>query len=226
MPMFTKSNIYYVFLLMPLWCCVVFAENAHNNTSAASGGNQIVVSPKNVLLDMGELVNAYVLAIDKDGGPVKGRKIKIVPGDKTIISVMGSSFVTDETGYVYFSILGKQRGDTAITITDGAIVSQINVSVKDLIHYVLPYFYGDMKLNLINPVEDTIYVKIQFYENSDRLIPPVLIMLESKEMKTFKLSEELNITLKEGWAEILSTRNVFGGVWTTKGYLPFNKADE
>ncbi len=53
-----------------------------------------------------------------------------------------------------------------------------------------------------------------------------MIILESKEMKSISLSEELNISLSDGWAEIYSTEFVFGGVWTSKGYLPFHKADE
>jgi hypothetical protein len=81
-------------------------------------------------------------------------------------------------------------------------------------------------LSLINPFEGTNYVKIQFHENSDRLIQPVVVRLEDKEMKTLKLSEELDITLKDGWAEIYSTEIIFGGVWTNKGYLSFKKIDE
>ncbi len=59
-----------------------------------------------------------------------------------------------------------------------------------------------------------------YNENSDRLIPPVTIRLEGKEMKTLKLSEELDVELRDGWVEILSTETVIGGVWTNKGYLP------
>lgn len=225
LPMLIKNNIFYVSLLALLWCFTAFAEDADAETTIATGGNQIIVSPLNVLLDIGELSNAYVLAINKDGNPIEEHKIKIFPDDKSIVSVMGNRFSTSESGYVYFSILGKQQGDTAITITDGAIASQMNVSVKNLIHYVLPYFFGNMKLNLINPVEDAIFVKIQFHENTDRFIPPVVIRLESKEMKALNLSEELNITLKDGWAEIFSTEIVFGGIWTSKGYLPFERLD-
>jgi hypothetical protein len=77
-----------------------------------------------------------------------------------------------------------------------------------------------MQLSLINPTDNINYVKIQFHENSDRLIPPVTIRLEGKEMKTLKLSEELDVELRDGWVEILSTETVIGGVWTNKGYLP------
>lgn len=223
--MFMKNNIFYVFLLALFWCLTAFAEDADTDTTIATGGNQIIVSPLNILLDVGELSNAYVLAINKDGNPIEDHKIKIIPDSKSIVSVMGNRFSTSEAGYVYFSILGKQQGDTAITITDGVIASQMNVSVKNLIHYVLPYFFGNMQLNLINPVEDSIFVKVQFHENTDRFIPPVMIRLESKEMKTLNLSEELNTTLKDGWAEILSTEIVFGGIWTSKGYLPFERVD-
>jgi len=83
-----------------------------------------------------------------------------------------------------------------------------------------------MQLSLINPSEDLNYVKIQFHENSNRSIDPVIVRLESKEMKTIKLSEELDVILKDGWAEVHSTELVFGGVWTNKGYLSFKKLEE
>ncbi len=94
-----------------------------------------------------------------------------------------------------------------------------------LFHYLLHYFYGDMNLSLINPSENINYVKIQFHENGGRLVPPVIIRLESKEMKTLKLSEETGTTLKDGWVEILSSEIVFGGVWTNKGYLSLIRID-
>ncbi len=50
--------------------------------------------------------------------------------------------------------------------------------------------------------------------------------LEGKEMKAHKLSEELNITLRDGWAEIFSTENIIGGTWTNKGYLSFKLMEE
>lgn len=221
-----NNIIYSVFLLTLLWCCAASAKDTNNDTTTASGAIQIVVSPINILMDLSELTNANVLAIDKDGNPIEGHKLSIIPVDKSIASVIGNNFSTNESGYCYFSIFGKQQGDTTLTISDGVIASQINISVKDLLHYVLPYFYGNMELNLINPIEDINYVKIQFHENSDRFIPPVIIMLDSKEMKTIRISEELNTVLKDGWAEILSTGIIFGGVWTSKGYLPFNKAYE
>ncbi len=83
-----------------------------------------------------------------------------------------------------------------------------------------------MQLNLINPSEDTNYVKIQFHKNSDRILPPVIIRLEGKEMKSLKLSEETGATLSNGWVEILSAEVVFSGVWTNKGYLPLDRIDE
>ncbi len=83
-----------------------------------------------------------------------------------------------------------------------------------------------MKLNVVNPIEGVNYVKIQFHENSDRALPSVIIRLESKEMKTLKLSEEVDVTLKDGWVEILAAEVVFGGVWTNKGYLPLGRIDE
>ncbi len=83
-----------------------------------------------------------------------------------------------------------------------------------------------MQLNLINPSEDINYVKIQYHENSDRTLPPVVIRLEGKEMKSLKLSEEIDVTLSDGWVEVFSAEVVFGGVWTNKGYLPLGRIDE
>jgi hypothetical protein len=226
MRMFGRYFIQYVFVLTFLWCSITFAEETEDNTSAVSGGNQIVVSPINILLDVSEVVFVDILVLDEDGNPIEGHKVQIIPKDKQIIFVKVDNLVTNESGYISFSILGKQQGDTVVTVTDGAISSQINVAIRDLIHYVLPYFYGNMQLSLINPSEDINYVKIQFHENSDRSIQPVVVRLEDKEMKTLKLSEELDITLKDGWAEIYSTEIIFGGVWTSKGYLSFKKIDD
>ncbi|MFQ5713415.1 MAG: hypothetical protein ACE5GU_05240 [Candidatus Scalinduaceae bacterium] len=223
--MFGRYFIQYVFVLTFLWYSSVFAEE-DANTSAASGGNQIVVSPINILLDVSEVVSVDILVLDEDGNPIEGHKVQIIPKDKQKIFVKVDNRVTNDSGYISFSILGKQQGDTVVTVTDGAISSQINVAIRDLIHYVLPYFYGNMKLSLINPSEDINYVKIQFHENSDRSIQPVVVRLEDKEMKTLKLSEQLDIALKDGWAEIYSTEIIFGGVWTNKGYLSFKKIDE
>jgi hypothetical protein len=224
--MYVKYVIHYLFILTFLWCSITFAEETEDNTTDASGGNQIVVSPINILLDVSEVVSVDILVLDEDGNPIEGQKVQIIPKDKQKIFVKVDNPVTNESGYISFSILGKQQGDTVVTVTDGAISSQINVAIRDLIHYVLPYFYGNMQLSLINPSEGINYVKIQFHENSDRSIQPVVVRLEDKEMKTIKLSEELDIALKDGWAELYSTEIIFGGVWTNKGYLSFKKIDE
>ncbi len=158
--------------------------------------------------------------MDKDGNPIEGRELQIIPQDNAKVAIESNSFITDSSGYIHFSILGKQEGDTVIIVSDGVILSDINIAIKDLIHYALTYFYGKMQLSLINPTDNINYVKIQFHENSDGLIPPVTIRLEGKEMKTLKLSEELDVELRDGWVEILSTETVIGGVWTNKGYLP------
>ena len=126
--------------------------------------------------------------------------------------IEGNSFITNESGYIHFTIIGKQQGDTVVTVSDGVISSHINISIRNLIHYILPYFYGDMQLNLINPSERINYAKIQFHENSDRALPPVVIRLEGKEMKSLKLSEEIDVTLSDGWVEIFAAEVVFGGV--------------
>jgi hypothetical protein len=205
---------------------VVLADKAEVNTTNASGENQIIVSPINILLDLGESAYADALVLDKDGNPVEGNKIQVIPQDKAKIAIESDIFITNESGYIQFSILGKQQGDTVVTITDGVNSSQINVVIKNLIQYLLPYFYGDMQLSLINPTQDINYVKIQFHENSDRILLPVIIRLDGKEMRNLKLSEEIDVILSDGWVEIFSTEVVFGGVWTSKGYLPFDRKDE
>jgi hypothetical protein len=223
--MYIKYSVHYLFLLAFLCYSIVFADDDDVNTSMASGGDQIIVSPMDVMLDISDMVSVSVLVVDEDGNPIEGHKVQIVPQNRQKVSVDVRNAVSDESGYVSFSILGKQQGNTVVTVTDGVVSAQVNVAIRDLIHYVLPYFAGDMKLNLINPTGDLNYVKIQFYENSDRTIDPVVVRLESKEMKALKLSEELDTTLKDGWAEILSTELVFGGVWTNKGYLSFKKLE-
>ncbi len=102
---------------------------------------------------------------------------------------------------------------------------QIDVSTRNLIHYVLPYYHGDMQLILFNPSEDLNYIRIQFHENCDRHIPPVVIMLEGKETMAIKLSEEIGTVLRSGWAEVISAEIIFGGAWTNKEYLPLNRID-
>lgn len=223
--MLIKYSIHYLLLLTFLCYSIVFADD-DVNTSTASGGDQIIVSPMSTMLDVSDMVSINVLVLDEDGNPIEGHKVQIIPQDKKIVSVDIRNTVSDESGYINFAILGKQQGNTVVTVTDGVVSSQVNVAIRDLIHYVLPYFYGDMQLSLINPSEELNYVKIQFHENSDRSIDPLVVRLESKEMKTIKLSEELDVILKDGWAEIYSTELVFGGVWTNKGYLSFKKLEE
>jgi hypothetical protein len=224
--MYRNKFIYYVFLFVFLWCGITFANDKEINTTTSSGGNQIIVSPINILLDLGELSYVNALVIDKDGTPVEAHKIQLIPQDKKMVSIASDSSITNQSGYIYFSILGKQQGDTVVTISDGVISSYINIAIKNLIHYVLPYFYGDMQLSLINPSEAINYVKIQFHENSDRTLPPVIVRLEGKEMKEVKVSEEIDIALSDGWVEISSTEIVIGGVWTNKGYLSFIRIKE
>ena len=223
--MLIKCSIHYLLLLTFLCYSIVFADD-DVNTSTASGGDQIIVSPMSTMLDVSDMVSINVLVLNEYGNPIEGHNVQIVPQDEKIVSVDIRHTVSDASGYVNFAILGKQQGNTVVTVTDGVVSSQVNVAIRDLIHYILPYFYGDMQLSLINPTEDLNYVKIQFHENSDSSIDPLVVRLESKEMKTIKLSEELDVILKDGWAEIHSTELVFGGVWTNKGYLSFKKLEE
>jgi hypothetical protein len=96
----------------------MFAEETEVNTAAASGGNQIVVSPINILLYLGELGVTNALVLDKDGNPVEGEEIQIIPQDKTKIVIESNSFITNESGYIHFTIRGKQQGDTVVTVSD------------------------------------------------------------------------------------------------------------
>lgn len=223
--MLMKYTIRNVLFLTLFLCGYSFADE-NENTSSASGGDQIIVSPMNTMLDVSDTVSVNVLVLNENGNPIEGRKVRIVPQDSKKVSVNISHSISDESGYISFYILGKQQGNTIVTVTDGSVTSQIDVAVRNLINYVLPYFYGDMQLSIINPTDRLNYVKIQFYENSDRTIDSVIVRLEGKEMKSVRLSEELDITLKDGWAEIHSTEPIFGGIWTSKGYLSFKKVEE
>ncbi|GAX59473.1 Carotenoid cleavage dioxygenase 1 [Candidatus Scalindua japonica] len=178
------------------------------------------------MIDVSDTVSVNVLVLDEDGNPVEGHKVQMIPENDQILSVNIGHSVSDESGYLSFYILGKQQGNSTLTVTDGVVSSQIDVAIRNLIHYILPYFYGEMQLSIVNPTSDVNYAKIQFYENSERFIEPVVVRLEAKEMKTLNLSEELDTVLKDGWAEIHSTELIFGGVWTNKGYLSFKKIDK
>jgi hypothetical protein len=220
--MLIKFTVRFLLFSAMFWCGFTFADE-DINTSTATGGDHIIVSPMSTMLDVTDTVSVNVLIMDEDGNPIEGRKVRIVPQDSQIVSVNISTSVSDESGYISFYILGKQQGNSAVTVTDGVVSSQITVAIRNLIHYILPYFYGDMQLSIINPNDDLNHVKIQFYENSERYIEPVVVRLEAKEMKTLNLSEELDTVLKDGWAEIHSTEIIFGGVWTNKGYLSIKK---
>ncbi len=215
--------IYYVFFFITLCCSLTFAGDKEGNTATASGGDQIIISPLNMLLGLGESDYVDVLVLDKDGNPIEGRNVQIVVQDETTISASSHSVFTNESGYIQFSVLGKQSGDTVILVSDGVASTHTNIAIRNLVYYVLPYFYGNMELSLINPSQNVSYGKIQFHENGDRLLPPVVISLESKEMKSLKLSEELDVALEGGWVEIASTEIMFGGVWTSKGYASLKK---
>jgi len=218
----TKFKIHYLLLLTFFWCGLTIADE-DMSTSTATGGDQIIVSPMSTMLDVTDTVSVNVLVLDEDGNSIEGHKVKIVSQDSQMVSTNISSSISDESGYISFYILGKQQGNSAVTVTDGVVSSQITVAIRNLIHYILPYFYGDMQLSIINPNDDINHVKIQFYENSERYIEPVVVRLEAKEMKTLNLSEELDTVLKDGWAEVHSTEIIFGGVWTNKGYLSIKK---
>ncbi len=223
--MLIKSRINCLLLFTMLWCGGAIADE-DTNTSMATGGDQIIVSPMSTMLDVADTVTVNVLVLDEEGNPIEGHKVQIVSNDRKIISTNIRNSVSDESGYISFYILGKQQGNSAVTVTDGVVSSQVDVAIRNLIHYILPYYYGDMQLSIVNPMDDLNFVKIQFYENSDRLIEPVVIKMEAKEMKTLDLSEEMNEELKDGWAEVHSTEFIFGGVWTSKGYVSLKKIEK
>ncbi len=116
--MFRNHFYNFIYLSVFLCCSVVLADEAEVNTTNASGGNQIVVSPINILLDLGEMGYAGALVIDKDGNPVEGEEIQIIPQDNTKIVIDGNNFITNESGTIHFTIIGKQQGDTVVTVSD------------------------------------------------------------------------------------------------------------
>ncbi len=217
--MFKTHFIYYVVVFTFLLCNVVRADEAQDDTTTSSGGYQIIASPLNILLNLGESEYANALLLDGKGNPVEGREIEIIPEEGANITISNSSLVTNESGAINFSIFGKQEGDTVIMVSDGESTTSISVTIRELALYILPYFYGDMQLTLINPTEEDSYAKIQFHENCDRELPPVTVRLSGKEMRNIKLSEETGVTLKEGWLEVMVTEVICGGTWTNKGYL-------
>ncbi len=205
-----------------LWINPIFAADDETHTTVATGENKIIVSPMNILLDIGETAFANAVVLDHDGLPVEGLSLMVVSQDRTKLKIIGNDFTTSESGSVEFSLLGKERGDFIITVSDGAASVHINVAVKNLIRYVLPYFYGDMQISLINPTNYTNYVKIQFHENSGQTLYPMVVRLNDKEMVSITLSEELDTKLPDGWVELFSTEVLVGGTWTNRGYLPFD----
>ncbi len=221
-----KRLIQCFFILAVLCSSLTFADKTDINTTVASGGNQIIVSPLNMLLGVGETAFANALVLDNDGDPVEEHQVHIISQDDETLSIPNETFITNSSGYINFAIRGKEETDTVVTVTDGVISTYINVAVRNLIQYILPYFYGDMKLSIINPTEESVYIKIQFHENDDRQLFPVTLMLKGKEKRDIKLSEEMDVTLQDGWVEIMSTELIYGGVWTNKGYLSFNRMNE
>ncbi len=70
--MFRNYFYNFIYLLIFLCCSVVLADEAEVNTTNASGGNQIFVSPINILLDLGESGVTNALVLDEDENPVEG----------------------------------------------------------------------------------------------------------------------------------------------------------
>ncbi len=59
--MFKNHFARLIFILAFLLCGVVSADETGVDTTAASGGNQIIVSPLNILLDLGESASTRYL---------------------------------------------------------------------------------------------------------------------------------------------------------------------
>ena len=47
------------------------------------------------------------LVLDKDGNPVEGEEIQIIPQDKTKVIIEGNNFITNESGTIHFTIIWK-----------------------------------------------------------------------------------------------------------------------
>ncbi len=70
--MFRNYFYNFIYLSIFLCCSVVLADESEVNTTNASGGDQIVVSPINILLDLGESGVTNALVLDEDENPVEG----------------------------------------------------------------------------------------------------------------------------------------------------------
>ena len=116
--MFKNHLFNFIYLSIFLCCSVVLADESEVNTTNASGGNQIIVSPINILLDLGEMGYASALVLDKDGNPIEGREMQVILQDETNIAISSDSFITNETGYIHFTIIGKHQGDAAVIVSD------------------------------------------------------------------------------------------------------------
>ncbi len=69
--MFKNHLFNFIYLSIFLCCSVVLADESEVNTTNASGGNQIIISLTNILLDLGELGYANALVLDEDGNHKK-----------------------------------------------------------------------------------------------------------------------------------------------------------
>ena len=107
--MLMKYNIRNILFLAIFWCSYCVA-NEEENTSSASGNDQIIVSPMSTMLDVSDTVSVNVLILDEDGNPIEGHKVQIVSQDGQIVSTNISNSVSDESGYISFYLLGKSRG--------------------------------------------------------------------------------------------------------------------
>ena len=109
--MLIKFTIRFLLFSAMFWCGFTFADE-DINTSTATGGDQIIVSPMSTMLDVTDTVSVNVLILDEDGNPIEGHKVRIVPQDSKIVSVNISSSVSDESGYISFYIFCTGRDYT------------------------------------------------------------------------------------------------------------------
>ncbi len=63
--MFRSYLFNFTYLSIFMCCGVALADEAEVNTTNVSGGNQIIVSPMNILLDLGESGYANALSLKR-----------------------------------------------------------------------------------------------------------------------------------------------------------------
>ncbi len=131
--MLKKYLAYCIFLFASPCFSLALVDTAEMNTIDTSGRNQIVVSPMELVLKVGESTYADALVLDENGNPIEGKEMQIILQDKKVISISNNKFITNESGYIKFLIIGKLQGYANVIITDGAISAKIHIAILNLI---------------------------------------------------------------------------------------------